>query len=170
MKRLAMMSALGLSLFFTACNSGEKTSEAGTTTNTDTTSTTATTKSEGLNNTVTLTANDQLKFDKIEIRVKAGEKVTLTLTNIGKMPKESMGHNFVLLKEGTNLDAFAAKAIQAQPDHIPADMSDVIVAHTKLLGPGESDTIEFTVPAGDYTFICSFPGHYKSMTGILTAE
>jgi azurin len=84
------------------------------------------------------------------------------------MPKESMGHNFVLLKDGTDLDAFEKEAMQA-PEHIPANNA-AIVAHTKLLGPGESDTIEFTVPAGQYTFICSFPGHYKSMLGILTAQ
>ena len=167
MKKVLMLSALGMSLFFAACNSGEKSADTTTTENKEAAPATAT---EGLNNTINLTANDQLKFDQIELKVKAGEKVTLTLTNIGKMAKEAMGHNFVLLKGGTDLDAFAAKAVQATPDHIPADMSDVIIAHTKLLGPGESDTIEFTVPAGDYTFICSFPGHYKSMVGVLTAE
>jgi azurin len=83
-------------------------------------------------------------------------------------PKESMAHNFVLLKDGTDLQAFAAQAVSA-PDHIPANNPNII-AHTKLLGAGESDTIEFTVPAGDYTYICSFPGHYLTMTGTLTAE
>jgi azurin len=104
----------------------------------------------------------------MEIRVKANEKVTLTLKNVGTMPKDAMGHNFVLLKDGTDLSAFATSAISA-PDHIPAN-NPAIVAHTKLLGPGESDTIEFTVPAGSYTYICSFPGHYMTMTGVLTAE
>ncbi|MEO6069444.1 MAG: azurin [Chitinophagaceae bacterium] len=166
MKRLAMISALGLSLFFVACNNGDKTAETKTT---ETGDATTNKKNAGHDNTVAITANDQLKFDKIEIKVNAGEKVTLTLTNIGKMPKDAMGHNFILLKDGTDLEAFEKAAIQA-PDHIPTNMGDAIIAHTKLLGPGESDTIEFTVPAGDYTFICSFPGHYKSMTGVLTAE
>jgi azurin len=54
-------------------------------------------------------------------------------------------------------------------EHIPANNPDIIT-HTRLLGPGESDTIEFTVPAGQYTYICSFPGHYMTMTGTMTAE
>lgn len=122
-----------------------------------------------LSNDVQLHANDSMKYDKIEIHVKANEKIRLTLTNIGTKPKEVMGHNFVLLKEGTDLASFAGQAVSAAPDYIPAN-NPAIIAHTKLLGAGESDTIEFTVPPGEYTYICSFPGHYLSMTGILTAE
>jgi azurin len=160
MKRLLLLAAFAGSFFFSSCNDnkGKKNETTG---------------QEGeapaqYSNVVELTANDQMKFDKIEINVKAGEKVSLTLTNIGTMPKVSMAHNFVLLKDGTDLEAFAKEADPA-PDHIPANNA-AIIAHTKLLGPGESDTIEFTVPAGDYTFICSFPSHYKTMLGILTAH
>ena len=140
-----------------------KTTEAGK----DTTSATST-PSSSASNVIELTANDQLKFDKIELHVKANEKVSVTLKNVGTMPKDAMGHNFVLLKDGTDLAAFATSAISA-PEHIPAN-NPAIIAHTKLLGPGESDTAEFTVPAGTYTYICSFPGHYMSMTGVLIAE
>jgi azurin len=160
MKTIFIIPAFILSVSLVACNGGSKTSEP--------TKETAPAAASNLSNTITLTANDQLKFDKIELHVKANEKVTLTLTNIGKMPKESMGHNFVLLKDGVILENFAKEAINA-PDHIPAS-DPAIIAHTKLLGPGESDTIEFTLPAGEYVYICSFPGHYMSMTGILTAE
>jgi len=163
MKKLVFLTAFAVPLFLAACNDNkDKKSE------TETTTSQPGETPVQLSNVVELTANDQLKFDKIEINVKAGEKVTLTLKNVGSMPKESMGHNFVLLKDGTDLDAFEKEAMQA-PEHIPANNA-AIVAHTKLLGPGESDTIEFTVPAGQYTFICSFPGHYKSMLGILTAQ
>jgi len=108
-----------------------------------------------------------MKFSAIELNVKANEKVTLTLKNVGTAPITAMGHNWILLKDNTDLDAFEKEANVA-PDHIPANNPNIL-AHTKLLGPGQSDTIEFTVPAGSYTFICSFPGHYKTMTGILTA-
>jgi azurin len=160
MKTLFFILALSSALSFVACNGGNKTSES-TTENTQA-------SAPAVSNVVELTANDQMKYDKIELHVKANEKVTLTLKNIGKVPKESMGHNFILLKDGTDLAAFAKEAIAA-PDHIPAS-DTAIIAHTKLLGPGESDTIEFTLPAGQYVYICSFPGHYMSMTGILTAE
>lgn len=156
--------------FLVACNGGDKKQEESKATETgkDTTSTTTSTPSSNASNVIELTANDQLKFDKIELHVKANEKVSVTLKNVGTMPKEAMGHNFVLLKDGTDLSAFATSAISA-PEHIPAN-NPAIVAHTKLLGPGESDTVEFTVPAGTYTYICSFPGHYMSMTGVLIAE
>jgi len=156
MKKTWMLAALAFSIFFAACNGGNNSSQSN--------------QSNGgapVSNTVSLQANDSLKYDKIEINVKAGEKVTLTLTNVGKMPKESMGHNFVLLKDGTDLDKIEKESVNA-PDHIPADSA--VIAHTKLLGPGESDTIEFTVPAGQYTYICTFPGHYKTMIGELTAQ
>ena len=164
MKKILTVVMFAASILTIACNGGTKTKESS---KQETTTQPSNTPSN-LSNTVELTANDQLKFDKIEVHVKANEKVTLTLKNIGTMPKESMGHNFILLKDGTDLAGFAAEAVSA-PDHIPANNA-AMLAHTKLLGPGESDTIEFTVPAGSYTYICSFPGHYMTMTGVLTAE
>lgn len=167
MKKFFIVLTVATSFLMIACNGGDKTQEETKTTQSGA-DTTATTQQPSQPTVVELTANDQLKFDKMEIRVKANEKVTLTLKNVGTMPKDAMGHNFVLLKDGTDLAAFATSAISA-PEHIPANNS-ALVAHTKLLGPGESDTIEFTVPAGTYTYICSFPGHYMSMTGVLIAE
>lgn len=162
MKKIFIAVTFAASLFVIACNGGNKSSTES--------SKEETTKAPAANvsNDIQISANDQMKFSTNEIHVKANEKVTLTMKNEGTQPKEAMGHNFVLLKDGTDLAAFAASAINA-PDHIPAG-NPAIIAHTKLLGPGESDTIEFTVPAGTYTYICSFPGHYLTMTGILTAE
>lgn len=121
-------------------------------------------------NTVVITGNDQMRFDLDEIRVKAGEQVTLTLKNTGVLSKEAMGHNWVLLKPGTDVAAFAMEAMSnKQNEFIPAS-SSAVVAHTKLLGPSESDTITFTVEKGEYEYICSFPGHYGIMRGRLIAE
>ena len=88
------------------------------------------------------------------------------------MPKESMGHNVVVLTPGTDLAAFGGEAIKAaDAEYIPATFGSSIVAHTKLLGPGDSDTIEFTFnEKGVYPFICSFPGHYGVMQGQIVAE
>jgi azurin len=167
MKKVFIALTVATSFLVIACNGGDKTQEEPKTTEAGK-DTTAATQQPSQPTVIELTANDQLKFDKIELHVKANEKVTLTLKNVGTMPKEAMGHNFILLKDGTDLSAFATSAVSV-PDHIPAN-NPAIIAHTKLLGPGESDTIEFTVPAGTYTYICSFPGHYMTMTGVLTAE
>ncbi|WP_067144781.1 azurin [Pseudotamlana agarivorans] len=116
--------------------------------------------------TIDLTASDGMQFNKNKIEVNAGEKVRLTLTHTGKMAKTVMGHNFVLLKKGVDLTDFGTEAATAtDSEFIPNDGDDVIV-HTKLIGGGESTTIEFNAPeSGDYDFLCSFPGHFMIMKG-----
>ena len=119
--------------------------------------------------TIVINSNDQMRFDKSEIRVKAGEKIKLTLNHTGKLPKNAMGHNFVLLEKGVDMADFAMKAMNAKENqYIPAKG---VIAHTKLIGGGESTTIEFTAPAkGTYEFLCSFPGHYAMMKGKFIVE
>lgn len=121
---------------------------------------------------VTLQVNDGLSYSIRRIEVKAGQTVELTITHTGKMPKVAMGHNFVLLKQGTKMKAFANKAMAAQKtDYIPPSMASAIIAHTKLVGGGESDTITFAAPPpGEYDYLCSFPGHYSAMNGKLVVE
>ncbi len=117
-----------------------------------------------------LGGNDMMQFDKAELRVPAGSTVNLTLNHTGKLPKAAMGHNFVLLKAGTDVAAFAMQAIAAAAtEYIPE--SDAIIAHTALIGGGESTSISFTAPAaGTYDYICTFPGHYAIMKGKLIVE
>ncbi|SYZ72233.1 Azurin [Candidatus Zixiibacteriota bacterium] len=119
-----------------------------------------------------ITGNDQMRYNEKELRVKAGDVVVLTMKHVGQMPKTVMGHNWVLLKHGVDMASFAQDAMQAKAtDYIPAARSGDIIAHTKLLGGGESDTITFDAPAqGTYTFLCSFPGHYGTMNGLFIVE
>jgi azurin len=121
---------------------------------------------------VHITSNDQMRFSAGRINVKAGQAITIELKNEGKLPKEAMGHNLVVLKPGLDPMSFAMKAVAAKAtDYIPADAGDQIIAHTKLLGPGESDTIKFDAPApGTYPFVCTFPGHAAIMNGVLVVE
>jgi len=120
---------------------------------------------------VVLTGDDFMKFNKKEIKVKAGQKVKLTLRHVGKMNIKIMGHNVVILKKGVDLVAFAAKAAAANDNqYIPKDSQDII-AYTDLIGGGTTTTIEFDAPeAGTYEFFCSFPGHYAMMRGVLIVE
>ena len=115
---------------------------------------------------ITITGNDQMQFNMAEMKVKAGQTVRVTLKHVGKMDKNVMGHNWVLLAMGTEINEFGGSAVEAKAtDYVPANTTQVI-AHTKLLGGGESDTIEFVAPAaGTYDFICSFPGHFAIMKG-----
>ena len=116
---------------------------------------------------IIINSSDLMKFDQNELRVFEGQKITLTLNHTGKMSKEIMGHNFVLLKKETNLNDFAQRAMLARDNEYIPDGNETI-AYTKMIGGGESDTITFTAPEkGSYTYICTFPGHYGLMRGVL---
>jgi azurin len=120
---------------------------------------------------VTMITSDRMKFNLRKITVKAGQKIKLTLSHTGKLDKRVMGHNVVFLKQGVKTSAFASKAAASKDnDYIPKGTTDMI-ANTKMLGGGETTTIEFTAPAaGTYDYICSFPAHYAMMKGKLIVE
>lgn len=121
---------------------------------------------------ITIESDDRMKFNITEFKVNAGETVTLTLKHVGTMSKEVMGHNVVILDKGVNLSAFAADAIKAKDtDYIPAGYENLIIAYTRIIGGGESDTITFSLTEpGTYEFLCSFPGHSAIMKGTIIAE
>ena len=82
-----------------------------------------------------------------------------------------LSNNLVVLKKGISAIAFGQKAMgaganatNALPDSVKGDT----IAATKLLGPAESETITFSVAeAGDYEYVCTFPGHFAMMRGVL---
>lgn len=123
---------------------------------------------------IEITGNDTMKFSVTEIRSKPGEALTVTLRNVGTMPKFSMGHNWVLLKKDADVEKFVGEAANAPTtDYIPMSLESDMIAHTKLLGPKESDSVTFNTPPepGRYVFLCSFPGHYQvGMRGELIVE
>jgi len=120
---------------------------------------------------VVLTADDFMKFNKTEIKVKSGQKVKLTLRHIGKLDKNVMGHNVVILKKDVDPVKFAAiAATERDNEYIPKDSQDIIV-YTKLIGGGETTVIEFDAPeVGTYEFLCSFPAHFAMMRGKFIVE
>ncbi|MEN0067718.1 MAG: azurin [Myxococcota bacterium] len=117
--------------------------------------------------TVALEGTDQMKFNTKLIEVPAGSTVKLNLKHVGKLPVAAMGHNFVLLKQGTDGAKFATAAVTAKDNgYIPEAMKGDVIANTGLVGGGEEVSIEFPAPeAGDYVFVCTFPGHYAMMNG-----
>ncbi|MDB6003946.1 MAG: azurin [Prosthecobacter sp.] len=115
------------------------------------------------------TANP-LAYDTKTISAKVGQKVVVTFTNTH--PTLPQPHNFVLGKLGTK-DKMMTIAMGGMTlvdkGYIP-DSPDIL-AHTKLLQPGQSETVEFTLPAaGEYPYFCTFPGHVAIMNGIITAQ
>lgn len=124
--------------------------------------------------TVEIEGTNSLKFSQESITVKPGEEVTIKLSNATKLPSSAMSHNWILLKSDADAAKIDKAAVKAKDnDYVPSDMSDQIIAHTGLVGGGESDTVTFTAPEepGDYTYICTFPGHFAAgMKGTLTVK
>ena len=121
---------------------------------------------------VNISGSDQMKFDKGEIALGADcTQVKLTLVHSGKMAAKVMGHNWVL----TRTEDFQAVA----NDGMRAGLADAylpkgdarVLAHTPVIGGGETASITFSTKAlkkgGAYTFFCSFPGHWAIMKGTL---
>ena len=107
-----------------------------------------------------------LKYDTEIISVKPGQKVKLTLEN-----DDDMLHNLVITQPG-QADAVGETALKLGLDgealqYVP-DMEQVLF-FVKVLQPESSESIYFEVPEepGDYQFVCTFPGHYMAMRGII---
>jgi azurin len=119
---------------------------------------------------VEITGTDSMQFDKKEISIAADcTSVELTLKHSGKLPAQAMGHNWVLSKtadmQGVVNDGMGASFAA---NHIKAGDARVI-AHTKIVGGGQSDVVTFPTAAlkkGEaYSFFCTFPGHSALMKG-----
>jgi azurin len=121
----------------------------------------------------TVEANDAMQFNTSTITVpKTCKSFKVTLKHVGKLPVTAMGHNWVLSHSSDQAGVIAdgMKAGAANSYEKPDDTR--IVAHTKLIGGGESDTATVNVAklkAGEeYAFFCTFPGHAALMKGTLS--
>ena len=123
---------------------------------------------------IELTANDSMKYNLARFEVKAGQDVTVSLTNMGSLPKAAMAHNLIILRKDADPKAFVDAAVTAAAsDYIPAALTGQIIAHTKLLGPKQTDEIKFKAPTepGEYPFFCSFPAHFLTgMKGVMVVK
>lgn len=121
---------------------------------------------------VTIEGNDAMQFNLKEIVVdKSCKEFTVNLKHTGKLKAAQMGHNWVLTKTA-DLDAVAKEgmAAGAANHYVKADDARVL-AHTPIVGGGESTSVTFDVSklaAGEnYSYFCSFPGHWAIMKGVL---
>ncbi|TAH45738.1 MAG: azurin [Gammaproteobacteria bacterium] len=121
---------------------------------------------------VDIDGNDAMQFNLKNIDVpKTCTEFTVNLSHSGKLAKNVMGHNWILVKTA-DLQAVANDGMAAglDKDYIKAGDTRVI-AHTKVIGAGEKASVTFATSkldaAGAYTFFCSFPGHWALMKGTL---
>ena len=122
---------------------------------------------QGVDTTITIRASSStLEFNPTRVSAKAGTRVRIRFVNDGTLP-----HNLVVPRKDDDIDALALAAYQAgETGYVPMDMKDKLVSWTTLASPGESVETTFVVPAaGEYTYVCLFPGHSNSMLGTLRA-
>lgn len=119
-------------------------------------------------------ANDMMQFNVGSIAIPAScSTFKITLKHAGKLPVTVMGHDLVIARAadmpGVVTDGIAAGAAAGYLK--PGDAR--VIAHTRVVGGGQSDSISFPVAklksGGPYTFFCSFPGHSAIMKGTITA-
>ena len=114
--------------------------------------------------------NDILQFNLKEMKVSASCKsVMVTLKHTGMMAAEIMGHNWVLSSDSNFMPvAQAAAGAGLENNYVPVG-DDRVLASTEIIGGGQETSVTFSLEnlnAGDdYTYFCSFPGHYAIMKG-----
>ncbi|MGZ9708277.1 azurin [Pseudomonas sp. GNP013] len=124
---------------------------------------------------VTVDSTDQMSFNTQEITIdKSCKTFTVELTHSGNLPKNVMGHNWVLTS-AADMQPVASEGMAAGIDKSYLKEGDArIIAHTKIIGAGEKDSVTFDVSklaAGtDYAFFCSFPGHISMMKGTVVVK
>ena len=111
-----------------------------------------------------------MAYAPVALTAKAGEKVSLVFKN----NSTALSHNFVLVNGGedvANAVNDAGSEAGEAAGYVPADKANII-AHSALLAPGASETLEFTAPAaGTYTYVCTYPAHLGGgMKGTLTVN
>jgi azurin len=119
-----------------------------------------------------IAGNDAMQYDKKELDV-AGDctEVDVTLTHTGKLPAAAMGHNWVLVKTADVTAVANAGMSAGLASNYLTPNDPHVIASTKIVGGGQSATVSFPTSkltkGGDYTFMCTFPGHYVIMKGTL---
>lgn len=110
----------------------------------------------------------KMQYDRSQIYVEAGKPVQIVLDNTDIMP-----HNVVITTPGAYAKVgIAAELMASTPDgvakHFVPSMPEVLHA-SKMLQPGQVERLNIVAPQqpGEYTYVCTFPGHWRRMYGTM---
>lgn len=175
--RLALFIAAIATITISACGGGEesstptpeRTTEEVTPTPEPTPEPEATVTFDGPAFEITMTpVGNEMRFEQTEFTVQPGQTVHITFNNTADNP--AMSHSVVVLRSTDVIDAVGQAALgAAATDYVPAARQSDIIAYSPMSAPGETVEVTFTAPgrAGDYPYICTFPGHYTTMQGVM---
>ncbi len=129
-------------------------------------------KADGIQVGDSVMVNEEWYYLLTGINAEPGEELNVKLTTISQLPPSAMSHNWLLLTQDADVEAFNTASIKAKDnDYVASDMEEMVIENTGMLGGGESATVSFSAPeeTGDYPYLCTFPGHYLAgMEGILS--
>ncbi|MVM31267.1 dehydrogenase [Spirosoma sp. HMF4905] len=114
------------------------------------------------------TVREEMRYDKKEFTVTAGKQVEIVLEN-----PDAMQHNLVIGKPksmeiiGAAADKLITAKDGAEKNYVPSIAQ--VIAATPLINPDQTYRLKFTAPTtpGDYPFVCTFPGHWRIMNGVM---
>ena len=114
---------------------------------------------ETLGNTV-----EEMRYDKEEIVVPSNGQITIELVNRAEDPE--MIHNIVFIHKDA-MEEVAKAGLRVGPDKAFVPDLPSVFAGSELVEPGERTEFTFTAPfqSGEYTFVCTVPGHWEKMNG-----
>jgi putative heme-binding domain-containing protein len=107
-------------------------------------------------------------YDRSKFYVEAGKPVVVLVENDDIMP-----HNLLITTPGSLAEiGMAAERMATRPDGLAKSFipeSDKVLHSSRMLQPGERVRLEFVAPAktGDYPYVCTFPGHWRIMNGVM---
>ncbi len=115
-------------------------------------------------------AGDDSKYDKEQLEAPADSKIILVFKNAAK-PEANKQFNWVLTQPGKQLKVVNDGLTEGEASGFIKPNDPNVIAATKLIKGGESDSVAFDAPpAGTYPYICTFPGFYTRMRGVLTIK
>ena len=117
------------------------------------------------------TTGQEVMFDQQRLDLPFAKTIRLIYKNDAPLDSK-ISHNVAIIRPER-----VAAVIAVLQDH-DYDLASVrgsadILALTRVLNPGEEDTVDFSPPApGDYVYICLMPGHgdMLGMRGILALK
>ena len=110
----------------------------------------------------------KMRFDIATLAVPANKQITIALENVGTDP--TMPHNMVIVEQGTGADV-GQDGLKFKDNSYVNPEDKRVIAYSALAPMGETVYFTFTTPAaGEYEFICSYPGHWGRMKGKFVTE
>ncbi|MDX1637038.1 MAG: ThuA domain-containing protein [Balneolaceae bacterium] len=114
------------------------------------------------------TVINEMRYDVEDFTVEAGRQVEIVFEN-----PDFMQHNLLIIQPGAlqevgeAADEMAGEPDAAERQYVP-DMPEILHA-TDLLNPNDTVRLSFTAPddPGDYPYVCTFPGHWRTMQGTM---